>query len=442
MHNFNLYFKSLKNLNLELLLSKRFSVIKKQNCNYFIKSQVYRDSFISQVYNSIKKSLIDDPDKIEFRIKLIDLPDIDTIKDIPYINQENNRETVWFNIKDIKQNKLEKLIKVLNKPKQLGKKEKSEILKIYKNNKNQKFINTDKYLKRIREITNTDLRGQVILGPGISKLIRNLERLFIEKSLYDFQELFFPKLVSLQTWYTTGHIQKTINQAYYVSRFKTRDPSFSKYYINKYLIDGKLKPQDITNNLDSCIGGMTYAQCPPLWNYFKNKIINSKNLPILVLDKSGPSYRYQGKAIHSITRLDEFHRVQGVFIQENSKLDKIIDILKNRYIKFLNLLELDFRLLKVDSWMTTQNLFVKTYDFEIFLPYQNRYLEVLNLSNNSIDYIKNFKVRSQNCELASGCTGLGLERLAYSYLAQKGFNQEIWPDIIKNLEIVFKSYTL
>lgn len=66
-------------------------------------------------------------------------------------------------------------------------------------------------------------------------------------------------------------------------------------------------------------------------------------------------------------------------------MHKFIQMLKDRYIQFLNLLQIDSKVSIVDSWMSTDNKFVKTYDFQAYMPYEQRHLEVLNLSNNSCE---------------------------------------------------------
>lgn len=192
---------------------------------------------------------------------------------------------------------------------QMGKKQKIQTIKAYKNNHVTNQTNIDKQLRKFREIVNTHMRGQVLIGPGLTRLIKAIQDLFLQMCLHDFEQIIFPKLVSLQTWYTTAHIQKTLNQAYYVSRFRTRKPEQSPFLINKYKIDKHIPAKQISENLGNCVGGMTYDQCGHVWHYFHKRIVSTKHFPIKIYDRSGPSYGYQGKAIHSITRLDEFHRV-------------------------------------------------------------------------------------------------------------------------------------
>ncbi|HEX7575134.1 MAG TPA: serine--tRNA ligase, partial [Candidatus Methanoperedens sp.] len=56
------------------------------------------------------------------------------------------------------------------------------------------------------------------------------------------------------------------------------------------------------------------------------------------------------------------------------------------------------------------------------------WLEFQNLSVNGDKYPKGFNVKLQSGkEVWSGCSGIGLERWASTFFAQKGFEPKDWP---------------
>ena len=75
------------------------------------------------------------------------------------------------------------------------------------------------------------------------------------------------------------------------------------------------------------------------------------------------------------------------------------------------------------------------YDFEAPLPYRGKdgeWLEFQNLSINGDKYPKGFNVKSQSGkEVWSGCSGIGLERWASTFFAQKGFDEKDWSDAFR-----------
>jgi seryl-tRNA synthetase len=73
-----------------------------------------------------------------------------------------------------------------------------------------------------------------------------------------------------------------------------------------------------------------------------------------------------------------------------------------------------------------------TIDFEAYLPYRgsredSEWLEYQNLSIIGDKFIRTFNIKAQHGELWSGCSGIGLERWAAVFLAQKGLEPKNWP---------------
>jgi seryl-tRNA synthetase len=83
---------------------------------------------------------------------------------------------------------------------------------------------------------------------------------------------------------------------------------------------------------------------------------------------------------------------------------------------------------------TTGNEKVGTTDYESFMPYRDDWLEFQNVSVNGDKYPLGFNVKAQSGnELWSGCSGVGLERWASSFFAQKGLDYENWPESFKDI---------
>jgi len=71
------------------------------------------------------------------------------------------------------------------------------------------------------------------------------------------------------------------------------------------------------------------------------------------------------------------------------------------------------------------------------IPYwseDGEWLEFQNMSVNGDKYPKGFNVKSQgNKELWSGCSGIGLERWASAFYAQKGLDADGWPEAFREI---------
>ena len=186
--------------------------------------------------------------------------------------------------------------------------------------------------------------------------------------------------------------------------------------------------------------GICYSQCPVIYWSFKGKTVSEKSLPIFVYDKTANSCRYESGGRHGIERVDEFHRIEPVYIGTREQLldlrDKLID--RYKYV-FNDILDLEWRMAWVTPWYIQQAGKIEeideqdcgTIDFEAYMPYRGKrkkseWLEFQNLSILGDKYVKAFNIKAQKSDLWSGCSGIGLERWTVAFLAQKGLNPESW----------------
>ncbi|MDD1647903.1 MAG: serine--tRNA ligase, partial [Methanomicrobiales archaeon] len=161
-------------------------------------------------------------------------------------------------------------------------------------------------------------------------------------------------------------------------------------------------------------------------------------LPVRIFDRSGTSHRYESGGIHGIERVDEFHRIELVWLGTAAQTGDMAEQLHRAYHDvFEEVLELEWRSARVTPWFMAQEGMVGacgcetvgTTDYEAFLPYSGTWLEFQNVSVNGDKYPKGFNVKIQSGEPCwSGCSGIGLERWTAAFLAQKGFDPARWPE--------------
>ena len=281
-------------------------------------------------------------------------------------------------------------------------------------------------------------RGQWIYGPQVTKIFRTFEKIIEEEILkpLGYVEMIFPKLVPWEVWKRSGHARAVYPEIYYVCTPKTRDPEFWEDIMDYFKITGEVPTHMIMERIEN-IGGLCYAQCPPFWVFLQGRILSDSCLPICVFDRSGTSHRYESGGIHGIERVDEFHRIELVWLGTKEQVVEHARKLEERYTYvFEEILELRWRKAWVTPWFMAQEgrlglaerKEVGTIDFEALLPYNGKWLEFQNLSINGDKYPKGFNVKLQSRrELWSGCSGIGLERWTAVFLAQKGFDAEKWP---------------
>jgi seryl-tRNA synthetase len=296
-------------------------------------------------------------------------------------------------------------------------------------------------------------RGQWVYGPEVTKVFRMLERVLLDEVCIPlgYEEMIFPKLVTWDVWKKSGHAKGIYPEAYYVCTPKTRDPEFWEEVMDYYKVTNEVPLDMIMERIEN-VGGMCYAQCPPFWVFLQGKTLPDDILPIKVFDRSGTSYRYESGGLHGIERLDEFHRVEIVWIGKKEQVIEHAKQLRERYRAiFDTILDIEWREAWVTPWFMAQEgkvglaelREVGTTDYEAILPYSGKWLEFQNVSVNGDKYPKGFNVKLQSGEeLWSGCSGVGLERWAAVFLAQKSLDLDKWPapfrKIVGELPEVFR----
>lgn len=283
-------------------------------------------------------------------------------------------------------------------------------------------------------------RGQWIYGPEATHLFRTFEQIVLDEIIrpLGYSEMIFPKLDTWDVWKKSGHAQGVYPEIYFVCPPKTRDPAFWEEVMDHYKVTHEVPLELVKEKIDVPIGGMCYAQCPTFWGFLQNTTLPGDELPIRVFDRSGTSHRYESGGIHGIERVDEFHRIEIVWLGTREQALAEAERLKSCYKHiFEEILELHWRMAWVTPWFMAQEgktglaemSGAGTVDYEAVLPYNGNWIEFQNLSVNGEKYPKGFTVKVQSGEaLWSGCSGVGLERWASAFLSQKGLDMKNWPE--------------
>ena len=295
-------------------------------------------------------------------------------------------------------------------------------------------------MQKVGWIKHGSSRGQWIYGPQATQVFRAFEKIVLEEILKPlaYREMIFPKLDTWDVWKKSGHAQGVYPEIYFVCPPKARDPAFWEEVMDYYKITHEVPLELVKEKIDVPIGGMCYAQCPTFWGFLQGMTLPNEELPICVFDRSGTSHRYESGGIHGIERVDEFHRIEIVWLgtkeQVLAEKEKLTACYKHI---FEDILQLRWRTAWVTPWFMAQEgktglsemTGAGTVDYEAVLPYNGNWIEFQNLSVNGEKYPKGFTVKSQSGEaLWSGCSGVGLERWASAFLSQKGLEPENWPE--------------
>ena len=121
----------------------------------------------------------------------------------------------------------------------------------------------------------------------------------------------------------------------------------------------------------------------PLTNYYRDEIIDGKDLPIYFTAMS-PSFRSEagsaGRDTRGLIRLHQFHKVEMVkFAKPEESYDELEKMVVNAE-NILQKLNLPYRVVALSTGDMGFSA-AKTYDLEVWIPAQNTYREISSCSN-------------------------------------------------------------
>jgi seryl-tRNA synthetase len=303
---------------------------------------------------------------------------------------------------------------------------------------------TEAMLRR-QWLRNGPTKGKWFLGPVPAYLLRTMERIAVEEVLrpLGFEEVVQPHHDSFDILLKTGHLEGLPGEFYYVSEPKSRDPADWERFTDLVKITRKVPEKELTGLVTGPVAVSCYAQCPTTYWWLSGRTIAQEMLPVKVFDRAAISNRYESGGRHGLERVDEFHRIEPVYLGTREQLLELREQLLARYAHvFDEILELEWRTAWVTPFYMQQSGKVGvedevqrvkgTIDFEAYLPYRgprdkSEWLEFQNLSIVGDKYTKPFNIKTQKGELWSGCTGIGLERWLAAFLAQRGLDPAGWP---------------
>lgn len=287
-------------------------------------------------------------------------------------------------------------------------------------------------------------KGKWFYRPQIVAVLNAMKEIVVKELLnpLEFQEVIESNFIPFEIWLKTGHLIGVPNEVYYFSEPKSRDPALWEEFKDIVYITREIPIGKLNQLVSEPKGGIIYAQCPTIYWSLKSSVIPRDDLPLKIYENTVVSARYESGGRHGLERTDEFHRIEVVYIGTKDQLLNLRETLikKYRYI-FNDIFDIEWRMAWVTPWYMqqaglagveeTDQKILGTIDFEAYLPYRGErdddsWLEFQNLTISGNKFTKAFNIKAQKGELWSGCSGIGLQRWAVVFLAQKGLDPEKW----------------
>ena len=287
-------------------------------------------------------------------------------------------------------------------------------------------------------------RGQWFYGPEITALERALEELIIERVIekLGFQECLFPKLIPIEVLDKMKYLEGLPEGMYYVSAPK-RDPETFTKFKNDLMINKEVPIDLLKEGLKDPGYVNAAAQCEPFYQFFSHEVIDESEFPIKFYDKSGWTYRWEGGGAKGLDRVHEFQRIETVWLADPEEVTKIRDATLELSHELANDLELEWYTEIGDDPFYLEGRKsddrgiefpdIPKYEMRLKVPGREKGVAVVSANVHGTHFIEGFSIReAHNHRIWTGCTGWGITRWLFGFLSQKGFDKEVWPDLIKD----------
>jgi seryl-tRNA synthetase len=287
-------------------------------------------------------------------------------------------------------------------------------------------------------------RGQWLYMPQFTKLYRFFTQKAIELAEeLGYQEAMFPKLLPVEILAKNKYIEGLPDGVFYVCAPERNPEAFEKVKCEA-VIHNKVPIKTIKPLLKDPTHYLAPAQCEPFYQMLDGERLDVKDLPIKMFDATGYTWRNEGGGVKGLLRVNEFQRVELVFIDTPENCEKI----RNKATKALQNLGDSYGII----WKTCvqddpfylegrrveqQNADlpgVPTYELDAWFPYLGDYedpkaFKAIGSTNVHGDHFcKGFHIKEiKDKTLWTGCVGIGVTRWAAAILAQYGFDPKDWP---------------
>jgi seryl-tRNA synthetase len=283
-------------------------------------------------------------------------------------------------------------------------------------------------------------KGQWFYGPQLIALQRAIEDIFLEKLVYqlDFMECMWPKLIPIPVMNKMRYLEGLPEGMYYCSAPK-RDPELFEKFKQELLINKEVPIALLKDGLKDPSYVLAPAQCEPFYEFFSHEVIDEEELPIKFFDRSGWTYRWEAGGAKGLDRVHEFQRIELVWLGTPAQVEEIRDATLHISQDMADEMELEWYTevgddpFYLEGRKTEERGIefpdIPKYEMRLVAPTQDKGVAVISANIHGTHFIEGFSIKeAHNHRIWTGCTGVGISRWIFGFLAQKGFNNDNWPE--------------
>ena len=279
--------------------------------------------------------------------------------------------------------------------------------------------------------------GLLLLGPLLSKLIDFFERKFLSLAAdFEAQPFRFPTLIPAKYLDRVNYFKSFPNYLTFATHLREDFDNINDFAEHAHCEGHNLvAPEGAYSAIQTLLSP---AVCYHLYFYLADKPLPDDQMIVTAV---GNCFRYESNNLTSLERLWNFSMREVIFVGSQEFVlqnrEKARLIMKD----FFEELGLSYQVESANDpffvgefkkQVAFQSAFQLKYEIRAALPFKTSTLAI-----GSYNYHQDFFGRHLNITLAdgspvhTGCVAFGLERCAYAFLAQFGFDQSKWPEMVR-----------
>ncbi|MBS1262940.1 MAG: Type-2 serine--tRNA ligase [Methanonatronarchaeales archaeon] len=282
-------------------------------------------------------------------------------------------------------------------------------------------------------------KGQWTYLPPYAALYEALRDFAIERipEQNGFLQAMFPKLVPIEVMDDMRYLEGLPEGMYY-SCTPERSPELFERFRNELRVRRDVPFEILEEALERPGYVLAPAQCEPFYQLSSHEQLGEDDLPVRLFDASGFTYRWEGGGSKGLDRVNEFQRIEMVWMDGRSGVEEAAESVLDSYTDALDDLGIEWYVEVGDDPFYLEGRVAEERDIEFpdvpkreiraKVPYIEGDISVGSVNLHGDHFVEGFSIQSTVEEpLWTACCGIGLSRWVVAFLAHHGLDPDDWP---------------
>ena len=273
--------------------------------------------------------------------------------------------------------------------------------------------------------------GQIGFGEKGKFLLEYLDSLFADIAFsLNAEEKLYPVMLSVKEYSMTGYLRKTPQYAIFCSPVKDSMEDLE-------LTDSAIQEGSVRNIVKEPAYALSPSACFHTYMEYRNRTIPHEK----VVTFRQNVFRNEGRLNYSeIGRLCDYHVREIVMIGSNDFVVEIRDKIMDAAIEIMKKLELkgditlasdSFVIPKMQIYRKIQRIDKSKYEMHLYVK-EDKTISTASFNLHGRAFTDPFHISVAGCEdTVTACVGFGLQRWVLAFFAQYGFEEEGWPEAVR-----------